>query len=147
MLKKLLLTTSVAAALGACSAAAQDSLPAIAPAAPTPIIDAAPPAQDARDFPVSTATCDVQAQRTEHGVLIEGGAFAETDIDGVYELTIISSGANQSEISQSGDVSIAAGQHAAFGESEISFERGSRLRATVSLRDADGLICRETLRL
>ena len=147
MLKKLVLVTVAAAALGACSAAAQDSLAVVEPAAPmfameAPAYGDAPLAQVA-----STATCDVRAQRTGNGLLIQGRAFADTPIQGVYELSIVTSGANQSEISQAGDVSLAAGHQATFGESEISFERGSRLRATLTLRDTDGLICRETLRL
>ena len=151
MLKNLALIAA-AALLGACSAAAQDSLAAVEPAAPTMLAMDAPVHDPVHaDAPLahaaSAATCDVRARRTDNGLLIQGRAFADTDIQGVYELSIITSGVNRSEISQAGEVSVAAGRQATFGESEISFDRGSRLRATLTLRDADGLICRETLRL
>lgn len=148
MLKKSLFTALVAvAALGACSAAAQDSLASVepglsAPAVETATVDSAPVAYDE-----PSATCDIRTRRTGNGLLIEGRAFADTDISAEYELSIVTSGANQSEITQAGDVAIAGGRQATFGESEISFSRGSRLRAELTLRDAAGLICRDTLNL
>ena len=134
MLKKALFAALVSvAALGACSATAQDTLAAVEPAARMP----AP----------QLATCEIRTRRTEIGVEIQGRASADSDIDGEYELTITKSGANDSETNQSGPVSIEAGHSVTFGESEISLERGSHLRAVLTLRDADGVICRETLTL
>ncbi len=147
MLKKSLLIAIAAAALGACSAAAQDSLAAVEPASAMPTMESASLDTAPAAYEAPAATCDVRARRTENGVLIQGRALADTDIHGEYELSIVTSGANQSEINQAGDVTIAAGRQAIFGESEIGFSRGSRLRAELKVRDADGLICRDTLNL
>lgn len=147
MLKRTLLIAAVAVALGACSAAAQDSLATIEPASTLPVAEAATLDVAPATYAEPVATCDVRARRTENGVLIQGRAFAETDIHAEYELSIVASGPNESEISQAGDVAIAAGRQATFGESEIGFGRGSHLRAVLTLRDADGTICRDTLNL
>jgi hypothetical protein len=130
----------IAIALGACSAAAQESLAAVEPASAAPVIERAAATG-------SVATCDVRAHRAADGVLIQGRAFADSDVDGEYELVITKTGASESEISQAGPVSIAAGRSITFGESEISLERGSRLHAVLTLRDADGVVCRDALSL
>jgi hypothetical protein len=146
MLKNTLLIAAVAAALGACSAAAQSS-PAAIEFAPAPAVEAAAPVAAPATYEEAVATCDIRVRSTENGVLIQGRALADADIDGEYELSITTSGANQSEINQSGPVSLAAGRAATFGESEISLDRGSRLRAVLTLRDADGRICRDSFTL
>jgi hypothetical protein len=147
MLKNTLLIAAVTAALGACSAAAQRSNAAIELAPAPAAVEAAAPVAAPAAYEAAVATCDIRVRNTENGVRIQGRAFADTDIDGEYELTITTSGANQSEISQAGPVSLVAGRSATFGESEISLGRGSRLRAVLTLSDADGRICRDSLTL
>jgi hypothetical protein len=146
MLKNTLLIAAVAAALSACSAAAQRSNAAIE-LAPTAAVEAAALVAAPVAYEAAVATCDIRVRTTENGVLIQGRAFADADIDGEYELSITTSGANQSEINQAGPVSLVAGRSATFGESEIRLGRGSRLRAVLTLSDADGRICRDSLTL
>lgn len=146
MLKNTLLIAAVVAALGACSAAAQSSSAAIAFASP-PAVESANPVAAHATHEEAVATCDIRVRNTEYGVLVQGRAFADADLDGEYELSITTSGANQSEINQAGPVSLAAGHSATFGESEISLGRGSRLHAVLTLSDADGRICRDSLTL
>jgi hypothetical protein len=95
----------------------------------------------------TTVSCDVRARRTANGLLIRARASADRDVDGEYDLLITKSGANAAEISQSGAVSIAAGSSVTLGENEISVERGARVRALLTLRDADGTLCRRSFRL
>lgn len=153
MSKNTLALIALTAALAACSAAAQDP-------APLEPIAAAPPPADAQSlaeveavsphavYDEATVSCDVRARRTADGVVIQARAFADRDIDGEYDLVITKSGGgNSSDISQSGPLSLTAGSAATLGENEISVERGARLRAVLTLRDASGEICRRTFRL
>ncbi|MBX3429225.1 MAG: hypothetical protein KF779_06565 [Hyphomonadaceae bacterium] len=110
--------------------------PAPAPALTPAIYDEAP------------LTCEVRSRRTSNGVLIQARAFADRDIDASYDLRIVKSGGgNSSEVSQSGDFTLAAGDTAVLGENEMSFERGSRLRAYLTISDANGELCQRTFRL
>jgi hypothetical protein len=137
MSKNPLILAVIVTALGACSAAAQDSLETVEPAFMASVSEAAPPA----------VSCDVRADRTEHGVLIQGRAFADSDANGSYELVITKTGANESEINQAGPVAIAAGRSITLGETELNLERGARLHAVLTLRDADGVVCSDSLSL
>lgn len=110
------------------------------------------PAQAATFMPATyddaPLTCEVRSRRTSNGVLIQARAFADRDIDASYDLRIVKSGGgNSSEISQSGDFSLDAGSSATLGENEMSFERGSHLRAYLTIRDAGGELCQRTFRL
>ena len=110
------------------------------------------PAQAATFMPATydeaPLTCEVRSRRTSNGVLIQARAFADRDIDASYDLRIVKSGGgNSSEISQSGDFSLDAGSSATLGENEMSFERGSHLRAYLTISDADGELCQRTFRL
>ena len=160
---------TLAALLAACSAAAQNvdrlepataepallgaPVPAPVPA-PVEVADAPEPVRAAPAPRVVAAhndaavTCDVRTRRTDNGLVIQARAFADRDIDGEYDLAITKSGGgNSSEINQSGPVSISAGSSVTLGENEISVERGARLRAVLTLRDADGMICRQSFTL
>lgn len=134
MLKTPVLAAVIATALAACSAAAQDT-------------QALPASEATAAAYEPSISCDVRIRRTDNGVLMQGRAFADTDFDGEYELSVIKTGPNDSEINQSGEVSIESGRSVTFGESEMSLQRGERLRAVLTLRDADGLRCRSSASL
>lgn len=154
-------TISALALLAACSAAASTEAtvahaPAISPAPIEAAIAAeamAPPAAPAQTIAISvrdddeSVSCEIRTSRTSNGVLIEGRAFADRDIFGDYALTIIKSGSSSAELSQSGALDLEAGEAATLGQNEISIERGSRVRAVLTLSDDSGQICRDTLRL
>jgi hypothetical protein len=110
-------------------------------------VDAAP-----SDFIAETdhapVTCDIRAQRTADGVLIQALAIADRDIAAEYDLAITKTGGGGSaDIDQSGAVDLAAGASATLGENEISLERGAHIRAVLTLRDEGGQLCRRTFRL
>jgi hypothetical protein len=112
--------------------------PTAASVAPAPIIHA-----DAR---VAIA-CDIRTTPTAHGVLIEATANAERDMAGEFALDIVKHGAGgDSDISQGGAFSAQAGEIEMLSGSEISLEPGARYRATLTLRDADGVLCRDERR-
>jgi hypothetical protein len=124
------------------AALAAEIAPAPAPAAET---RAEASVQHASHAPVS---CEIRSRRTPNGVLIQARAFADDDISGEYDLVITKSGGGGSaDISQSGAVDMSAGSSATLGENEISLERGARVRAVLTLRDASGQLCRRTFRL
>ena len=158
MLKRSVSLIALAALLTtACTAAAatNTAITTQAPLAPAamiqPVMAESAPAEAAftpatyREAPL---TCEVRSRRTSNGVLIQARAFADRDIDASYDLRIVKSGGgNSSEVSQSGDFSLAAGSSATLGENEMSFERGSHLRAYLTISDAHGELCQRTFRL
>lgn len=154
MSKNILALMAISALLAACSAAAQNtaSVEQITPEPPS--LDAQAPSRSMTEpsphaaHDEAAVSCDVRARRTADGVVIQARAFADRDIDGEYDLVITKSGGgNSSDISQSGPLSLAAGTAATLGENEISVERGARLRAVLTLRDASGEICRRAFTL
>lgn len=165
MSKFSLLAVAAIAALTACSAAARTeaeqasaaSTPAvaeaIAPEAVAPMMAAAPAPAPARVEATHHAshtavTCEVRSRRTANGLLIQARAFADRDISGEYDLVITKSGAaGAADISQSGTLDLAAGSSVLLGENEISVERGARVRATLTLRDESGQLCRRSFNL
>jgi hypothetical protein len=158
MLKKSVSLIALAALLTtACSAAAatNTAITTQAPLAPVAMVEPAmvepAPAQAAftpATYNEAPLSCEVRSRRTSNGVLIQARAFADRDIDASYDLRIVKSGGgNSSEISQSGDFSLDAGSSAVLGENEMSFERGSHLRAYLTITDADGELCQRTFRL
>ncbi|MCC6786839.1 MAG: hypothetical protein IT547_03290 [Hyphomonadaceae bacterium] len=151
MLKRSVSLLALAALLtSACSAAAA-SMDAAPQAAPAALVEPAPSpaaAFTATSYDEAPLTCEVRSRRTANGVLIQARAFADRDIDASYDLRIVKSGGgNASEVSQSGDFSLAAGDSAVLGENEMSFERGSRLRAQLTISDAQGELCQRSFRL
>lgn len=141
---------ALAALLSACSASAQNyasveqvSEPALLSAAPDAAFTAT-----AAQYEDAAITCDVRSRRTDNGVVIQARAFADRDVDGEYDLRIIKSGSGGSaEISQGGPLILEAGMAATLGENEISIERGSHVRAVLTLSDDTGELCRRTFRL
>lgn len=151
MLKRSVSLLALAALLtSACSAAAA-SMDAAPQAAPAALVEPAPSpaaAFTATSYDEAPLTCEVRSRRTANGVLIQARAFADRDIDASYNLRIVKSGGgNASEVSQSGDFLLAAGDSAVLGENEMSFERGSRLRAQLTISDAQGELCQRSFRL
>ncbi len=152
MSKKSVSLIALAALLSACSASAQNyasveqvSEPALLSAAPA---SDAPAADISASYEDAAVTCEVRSRRTANGVLIQARAFADRDIDGEYDLQIIKSGGGGSaELSQGGPLMLEAGMAATLGENEISIERGSRVRAVLTLSDETGELCRRTFRL
>lgn len=145
------------AALGACSASARTEAEPLDAVAPAPVIAEAiapevitpayvEPARYASHD--NAVTCEVRSRRTSNGLLIQARAFADRDISGEYDLVITKSGsAGSSDISQSGALDLEAGSSALLGENEISVERGARVRATLTLRDDTGQLCRRSFNL
>ncbi|MCX7358773.1 MAG: curli-like amyloid fiber formation chaperone CsgH [Alphaproteobacteria bacterium] len=158
MLKRSVSLIALAALLTtACTAAAatNTAITTQAPLAPVAMVEpamAAPAPAEAAFTPATydsaPLTCEVRSRRTSNGVLIQARAFADRDIDASYDLRIVKSGGgNSSEVSQSGDFSLDAGSSATLGENEMSFERGSHLRAYLTISDARGELCQRTFRL
>lgn len=159
MSKFSLLTMAAIAALTACSAAASagaDGAPAAAPAtlrtgsiASAPVAPASAQLENTRHASLNeSVTCEVRSRRTANGLLIQARAFADRDVSGEYDLVITKSGAaGSSDISQSGGLDLSAGSSALLSESEISVERGARVRATLTLRDESGHLCRRSFNL
>ncbi len=158
MLKRSVSLIALAALLTtACTAAAatNTAITTQAPLAPAAMVEPAmvetalaPAAVTPATYNSAPLTCEVRSRRTSNGVLIQARAFADRDIDASYDLRIVKSGGgNSSEVSQSGDFSLDAGSSATLGENEMSFERGSHLRAHLTISDADGELCQRTFRL
>ena len=152
-----LLAMAATIALTACSAAASSeaaSVDAVAAEAPAHVRVEAPQPAPAHVELVQHAshndaiTCEVRSRRIANGLLIQARAFADRDISGEYDLGITKSGsAGSSDISQSGALDLEAGSSALLGENEISVERGARVRATLTLRDNSGQLCRRSFNL
>ncbi len=155
MSKKSLSLIALAALLSACSASAQNyatveqvSEPALLSETFTATASDAPAAYIDASYEDAAVTCDVRSRRTANGVVIQARAFADRDVDGEYDLQIVKTGGGGSaELSQSGALVLEAGTAATLGENEISIERGSRLRAVLTLSDETGELCRRTFRL
>lgn len=158
MLKRSVSLIALAALLTtACTAAAatNTAITTQAPLAPVAMVEPTMVAPEPAEAALTPATyheapltCEVRSRRTSNGVLIQARAFADRDIDASYDLRIVKSGGgNSSEVNQSGDFSLAAGSSATLGENEMSFERGSRLRAYLTISDARGELCQRTFRL
>lgn len=146
---------AIAALLAACSAAAQDAGPlgqvpaeqALHGAPAAEAVYASASGEHAQAAQAGAAvSCDVRTRRSAGGLVLQARAFADRDVDGEYDLVITKSGGgNASEINQGGPLAIAAGSSVTLGESEISVERGARVHAVLTLRDADGVLCRRTI--
>ena len=146
------LLTTACTAVAATNTAITTQAPLASIAMVEPAMVEPAPAQAAAITPATydeaPLTCEVRSRRTSNGVLIQARAFADRDIDASYDLRIVKSGGgNSSEISQSGVFSLDAGSSATLGENEMSFERGSHLRAYLTISDADGELCQRTFRL
>lgn len=142
---------ALAAFAAACSASAQNMASVEQIAVEPETLNAAPPLAahfEQAAYDDAAITCDVRSRRTANGIVIQARAFADRDIDGEYDLLITKTDrAGTSEISSGGPLSLVAGSAATLGENEFSIERGARLRAVLTLRDASGELCRQTFRL
>lgn len=143
---------ALAALISACSAAAQDDAAIAMQVASEPVGVTSPNVAASVSSSSANAdiavTCDVRSRRTPTGMLIQASAFSDHDMQGEYDLRITKSGGgNSSEITQSGPLSLLAGSSVLLGENEISVERGARVRAFLTIRDAHGEICQRAFRL
>jgi len=131
-------------ALSACSAAA---LAAPEPAPAAPALAAAPaPAAAVAEAPRAPAfSCRIEAVRSVGSVAIAPKVQGRAGFQGVYDFTLRTTGANSSEVSQGGPFSLAHDGELALGTNEIGLGRGDRLRATLTIRDANGIACRDAI--
>lgn len=92
--------------------------------------------------------CEVTAEPTRNGLLIEAHASANRNVDGEYDLRIRKSGrGGSSDVSQGGFAAIAAGESVTLGQTELSVERGARVHADLVVRDGRGELCRRSVGL
>jgi hypothetical protein len=130
-----LLALTAVVAVVACSAAYSDTQPAAAPH------------YDPDGF-AAALSCDVTAEPTARGVLIEAHAYAHEDVDGEFDLVITKSGGGgSSDVNQGGALVLAAGAEETLGQTELSVERGALVTARLVVRDAQGELCRRSFRL
>lgn len=89
-------------------------------------------------------TCDIDVDRTSHGIRVTPVVRSDRAVSGEYSLTITKSGSGgSSDISQGGPFDAARGERVALSASEFSMERGARFKAVLKVR-ADGReVCRE----
>jgi len=124
-----MMTLSLLALSAACAAQARtEAAPAPAPAAR---IEAQAPA---------SAACDIRETRTSQGLRLEAVVHARTALRAEYGFSVEAKGSGgTSNVTQGGPFEAAAGVSTTVGAVDIS--RG-RYRATLTVRDADGEICR-----
>ena len=135
---------TVLALVTACSASAGPyATPNAAPAA------ASPSAETAATVPArADATCDIRTTRTAHGVRIDAVAHATRPFAGTYELLVrANGGGNASDIVQQGPVERMSSGEVMLASSEIGAAHRGHADATLTLRDADGAVCRVERRL
>lgn len=82
--------------------------------------------------------CEVRARRTSHGTELEGFVHSDRPTSGSYRLVISQSGANSSDIEQSGEFDAAPGESVSLGLAEVS---GGRLHARLTVEDENGDRC------
>lgn len=126
-----MMTLSLLALSAACAAQARtEAAPAPAPA-PAARIEAQAPA---------AAACDIRETRTSQGLRLEAVVHARTALRADYGFSVEAKGSGgTSNVTQGGPFEAAAGVSTTVGAVDIS--RG-RYRATLTVRDADGEICR-----
>jgi hypothetical protein len=86
--------------------------------------------------------CVIRTEPTSYGTRFEAVALADSDAVGEYEfvLTRIDSGGS-SDIVQSGDFDLRAGERAVLGEAELSMGRRARYSARLVLFDGREELC------
>lgn len=155
--------TAVVVQSGPDYASAYDALPPIddpqlddprldgAPHAPVPV---APPAELRAPEPlpprpaavqrVASFTCDIDVDRTSHGLRVTPIVRADRAMSGEYSLVITKSGgAGSSDITQGGPFDAARGQSVRLSSSEFSLERGAKFRAVLKVRSGGREVCRD----
>ncbi len=149
-MSRLLLLTAAVSAMMACTAATPASQSAAAPAtvaassSPSGAMPAPPAAAPTatRAQYDSAAWCDVRVTPTRNGAAFEALASADAWSAVEYELVITKRDAGgSSDIVQSGDAELRAGETQTLGEAELSLERGARFRATLVVSEAGYEIC------
>jgi hypothetical protein len=111
--------------------------------APAPVAPKHAPA--VKPAPVKASfTCDIDIDRTSHGIRVTPVVRANRSLSGEYTLVITKDGSGgSSDISQGGPFDAARGEKVRLGSSEFSMARGASFRAVLKVR-ADGReICRD----
>ena len=136
---------TVLALVTACNASAG---PYTTPYATNPPSPSAPAAIAAALPAHADASCDIRTTRTAHGVRIDAVAHTQRSLTGRYELLVRSSGgANASDIVQQGPVDLAPGAVVTLASSEIGAAHRGHTDITLTLRDANGVVCHLERRL
>ena len=134
-MSKPLMAIAAACALVACAAAAQ-------PSESRALVATAQTAQ-----PATGVSCQVHATPTRNGVRLDATVRASHAMGGEYELNIAKNGAEgDAETTQGGPFALNGGVQALSG-AEVSLERHAHLHATLTLRDEDGELCSDEVRL
>lgn len=137
-------------ALAGCIADGKSSEPELlgGPAASPPVRLAEPSPPSLEAEPVAyraPISCDIRATRTRDGVLIEAIARADAPIAGAYDLVITqSSRAGASDVTQGGPFRARSGETLTLASTELG--SAARLAVKLTLRDADGVLCRSAWR-
>jgi hypothetical protein len=91
--------------------------------------------------------CDVAVERTRNGVMLTALADPDRSMSGHYSFIITKSGGgNSSDIEQGGPFRSSSPGVIELSSSEISMERGSGYRATLTLTSQGREVCRRTVR-
>lgn len=141
-----LMTAAALALLSACVAPARTDPPApaqIAQPAPAAVATALVAPEPRRQAGVA---CEIRATRTSNGVRLEAVARSSRAVRGDYDFVITSQSAGgSSDVAQGGPFATADASDLIVGTAEIGRER-PRYRAVLTLRDADGELCRSERR-
>ena len=123
---------------------------AAAPIEPAPVV---PPAQLRAPTPPPPAvvhrakvsfSCDIDVDRTSHGIRVTPVVRADRALSGEYTLVITKiGGGGSSDISQGGPFDAARGESVRLGSSEFSMERGAKFRAVLKVRANGREVCRD----
>jgi len=126
--------------------AASPPVAATAPPPPVRLAEPSPPALEAEPVAYrAPISCDIRTTRTPDGVLIEAIARADAPIDGEYDLVITqSSRAGASDVTQGGPFRARSGETLTLASTELG--SAARLAVRLTLRDADGVLCRSAWR-
>ena len=89
------------------------------------------------------AACRIAIRRTSEGVALKAIVTARRPLEAEYAFVVTKSGgAGSSDISQGGPLDLRAEESATVGSADVSMGRGSRLRATLEVRQGRRTICR-----
>jgi len=106
--------------------------------APAPVLKPAVRPVEAR------LTCDIDIDRTSHGIRVTPVVRSDRALSGEYSLVITKSGSGgSSDISQGGPFDAARGERVALSASEFSMERGAKFKAVLKVRAGGREVCRE----
>ncbi len=122
----------------ACAARTPNEVQAVSPTSIAPALGIEA-ARTSPAKPEPSAACDIRETKTAKGVRLEAVARSDQALRGTYDFVVTAqTSGGLSDISQGGEIDLAARQQATVGSAEIP--RG-RYRAVLTLRDATGELC------